>query len=634
MKRPLWRRMPGCRAGVLAVAVAALAACGGGGGDGAAPGAGAGGVAIDCGASCALDTLTAADVERIVSQTVLAAQSRGQAATIAVTDRVGNVLAVYAMAGAPATFRIDGGRGVAGGLEGVAVLPSSFAAISKALTGAYLSSAGNAFSSRTASQIVQQNFNPMEANQAGGPLFGVQFSQLSCSDLMRRDSDGAHGPKRSPLGLAADPGGLPLYRNGRVVGGIGVVADAVYGLDLSIMDTDADIDEILAVAGSSGFAAPAAIRANRITADGRALRYADAPDSAATAAPLAGLPGALVPVAGYFPGAVRAGVPFGVAASGIRRDTGAFADLGAYILVDGTDTNRYPVLAGTDGGLAAAEVQQALRSALAVANRARAQIRSPAGQAAQVTVSVVDSNGVVLGLVRTPDAPVFGTDVAVQKARSAAFLSNPVAAAELLALPDANYVQPPATSSIGAYVTAIRGFLGDPAALGSGLAYSTRAIGNLARPYFPDGIAGTPHGPLSKPIARWSPFSTGLQLDLAHDAIVAAALGGLGTGCTGLPRLMNGLQIFAGGVPIYRNTPGGAVLIGAIGVSGDGIDQDDMVAFLGLANAAAALGGGLGHAPAALRADTLNLSGGRLRYVQCPQAPFNNSSEQNVCAGL
>ena len=54
-----------------------------------------------------------------------------------------------------------------------------------------------------------------------------------------------------------------------------------------------------------------------------------------------------------------------------------------------------------------------------------------------------------------------------------------------------------------------------------------------------------------------------------------------GTGCTGNTRLTNGIQIFPGSMPIYR----GNQLVGAIGVSGDGIDQDDMVAFLGLANA-------------------------------------------------
>ena len=85
-----------------------------------------------------------------------------------------------------------------------------------------------------------------------------------------------------------------------------------------------------------------------------------------------------------------------------------------------------------------------------------------------------------------------------------------------------------------------------------------------------------------------------------------------------------------GGVPVYRN----GLLIGAVGISGDGVDQDDMVAFLGLANAASALGTGFGNAPAAMRADQLSPRGTRLRYVQCPQAPFNDSTEQNVCAGL
>ena len=591
----------------------------------------------DCGASCAQDFLSAADVERILAQTVVAAQANGLLATVAVTDRVGNVLGVYAMTGAAPTFRVDGMRGISGGLEQIDTLPSTFAAISKAITGAYLSSAGNAFSTRTASQIVQENFNPLEANQPSGPLFGVQFSQLPCSDVVRRLTDGDLGPKRSPLGLAADPGGMPLYRNGRVVGGIGVMSDGVYGLDLNISNIDSNPDEILAVAGSTGFWAPDAVRANRITVNGRSLRYSDAPDDAVNATSLTGLPGALVAVGNYFSGSIRNGAPYGVAASGIRADTGAYADLGGYILVDASNANLYPAIAGTDGGLTAAEVQQILRSAIGVANAARAQIRAPAGQAAQVTVSVVDTNGTVLGLVRTPDAPVFGTDVALQKARSAAFLSNTAAAAELQALPVANYPATnatPATSAIAPYVTAMRNFLGNANALSDGTAYSTRAVANLSRPFFPDGISANGNGPLSKPYAQWSPFSTGLQLDLTINAVVAAAGGSNAVGCTGLNRLRNGLQIFPGGTPIYRTVAGVAQLLGAIGVSGDGVDQDDMVAFLGLSDAASILGTGVGQAPAALRADRITLTGGNLRYVQCPQAPFNNSSAQNVCAGL
>lgn len=83
-------------------------------------------------------------------------------------------------------------------------------------------------------------------------------------------------------------------------------------------------------------------------------------------------------------------------------------------------------------------------------------------------------------------------------------------------------------------------------------------------------------------------------------------------------------------MPIYR----GDTLVGAIGVSGDGVDQDDMVAFLGLHNAGVALGGAIGNAGAARRADTLVPQGVRLRYVQCPQAPFRDGDgEQQPCGG-
>ena len=202
---------------VGALLALALLGCGGGeGGDGgptvAAPG---------CSGGCAAATptaLTIAEVNRIVSQAEQEALARGALATIAVVDRSGNVLAVYRM-GAATNVTISSGRGLAlgNGLE-QQLVPSFYAAISKAITGAYLSSEGNAFSTRTASQIVQENFNPGENNSPGGPLFGVQFSSLSCSDVVT-----SVGPKPSPLGLAADPGGLPLYKNGIVVGGIGAV---------------------------------------------------------------------------------------------------------------------------------------------------------------------------------------------------------------------------------------------------------------------------------------------------------------------------------------------------------------------------------------------------------------------------
>jgi uncharacterized protein GlcG (DUF336 family) len=596
---------------LVAVFAAVLAGCGGGAGGGASN------AQIP-----SPNSLTMPDVATVIAQAVAEAKARNAPATIAVVDRVGNVLGIFAMTGAAPTFTISSGTGVVGGLEAVNSLPSAAAAVAKAVTGAYLSSAGNAFSTRTASQIVQSHFNPRESNQPGGPLFGVQFSSLACSDVVQPASAAQLGPKPSPLGLSADPGGLPLYKNGTVVGGIGVISDGLYSVDLNIIDSDTDSDELIAVAGTFGFAAPTDIRADHITVDGRTLRYVD---SEATASNPATAPPLVSPLPGTWINLPVAGVPFDTVASGFAPDPeSAFLGKNAYTLVDGAGVPRFASRSGI-GGLARAEVLAILGSGLDIANRARAQIRRPTGSAAQVTIAVVDTNGDILGLTRTPDAPVFGTDVAVQKARTAGFFSSLTASAGLTGTANAT----PAVA-IAAYVTATRTFLGDPTALANGMAYSNRAVGNLARPFFPDGIEGTPNGPLSKPPAQWSPFNDGLQLDLVFNAVV----GGVGAppGCTTDARIRNGIQIFPGSFPIYR----GPTLIGAVGVSGDGIDQDDMVSFLGLANAGKALGTGIGNAVPAIRADTLvpQGEGTRLRYVNCPQAPFNDSTEQNVCAGL
>lgn len=630
-------------AGLAALALLA-GGCGGGGGNAGS---------ADCVPNCNApgNALTADDVRKVIAQAVGEAQARGAPATIAVVDRVGNVLAVYRMNGARPKFDILSGRGISGGLDGIRdTLPSEAAAIAKAITGAYLSSSGNAFSTRTASQIVQQSFLPGEASAPSGPLYGVQFSQLSCSDVVRHASHGTVGPKRSPLGLSADPGGLPLYKNGTVVGGIGVMADGTYGLDLIITDIDQDTDELIAVAGTFGFSAPADIRAERITADGKTFRYVDSESilsNPAQSAAFASLPGALVRVDGYNEGVVSAGVAFGTPASGYRAADGVFAALGAFTLVDASNAVRFAPRAGAGGGaLSQAEVSRILEEGIRIANRARAQIRRPLGRPAEVSVSVVDLNGDLLGLVRTADAPVFGTDVAVQKARGALLFSLPNAASLVTNLPPARYLSPDgAVSPLGSYVGALRAFVGDGGALDGRTAWSMRAIGLLHRPTYPDGLANTPAGPLSKDFSTWSPFNVGLQLDLVYNQLIrAAAAGDTSTGCAGRASLLdapgtpdaglaiarNGIQIFPGGVPIYR----GQTLVGAIGISGDGIDQDDMVAFLGLANAGAALGTGIGNAPPAMRADQLSPLGTRLRYVQCPQAPFNDSTEQNVCAGI
>lgn len=609
-----------------------LAACGGGQG------------AATPTASPSAQSLSTADVEQVIAQAVQEAQARATPATVAVVDRSGNVLAVFQMHAAQDPVRVDSGRGVAGGLEGISVVPAALAAISKAITGAYLSSGANAFSTRTASQIIEEHFDPGEASQPAGPLFGVQFSNLPCSDLGSRYNGigPATGPQRSPLGLAGDAGGFPLYKDGTLVGGVGVLADGIYGIADTTPDPR-DTDESIALAATIGFDAPDAIRADHVIAGGLSLRYSAATPAtllsqAATApgfAAILGSAGALLAVTGYSDGSVHAGLMFDTPASGMRADTTDFPGLNGYVLVDGANNPRYPARGGSDGLMSAAEVHTLLASALAVANDARAQIREPSGGAANVTISVVDTKGTVLGIVRSPDAPVFGTDVSLQKARTAAFNSSAAAAAALLAVPDAVYLAKGTHSPIGQYVAAARGFFGLPTLLGdAAYAFTDRAGGNLARPFFPDGIDSEPNGPFSKPLQDWSPFSTGLQEDLVNNAIVTHIVFVLGGGpdvaqnCTGIPQLANGMQIFPGSVPIYR----GNTLVGGIGVSGDGVDQDDLVAFMGLYQASQALGT-VNEAPAAMRADQLSHSGVHLRFVECPQAPYLDGQNEDVCAG-
>src|SRR3546814_14779149 len=107
--------------------------------------------------------------------------------------------------------------------------------------------------------------------------------------------------------------------------------------------------------------------------------------------------------------------------------------------------------------------------------------------------------GEVLGIVRSPDAPIFGIDVSLQKARTANFISGPFAAAQLQA----------AAGEVPQFVARLLSFLNDPNALTGQFAFADRSGGNLSRPYFPDGAVGQPNGPLSGPIEQFNPFSPG-----------------------------------------------------------------------------------------------------------------------------
>lgn len=518
-------------------------------------------------------SLTATDVQTIIAQAVSKAVELNVRVTVSVTDQEGHLLGTFQMTGAPATTLVRSVGRAGQGLENVSV-QSQLAAISKAGTAGILSSGGNAFSTRTASFIIQEHFPPGIDNTPGGPLYGVQFSTLACSDV---------AISGLPLGLSGDAGGYPLYRNGVAIGGVGVEGDGLYTVDRVPTDFDQPAEEIIAVAAARGFDTPALIRADNILVAGIRLQFANVANPSLPAQiPFGSLPGVVLdpviatPVSDFIPRTLNG--------------------------ISGQASGRFPTIAGTS--LTAAEVDTILGNAAAIANIARAAIRQPIGSNARVSMAVVDLDGRVLGFFRQLDAPVFGFDVAVQKARSVNFFSRSDAASKLT------------TAGFGSYASRAAA---DGIALNGTIAFSDRAFGFLHRPLFPDGINNTAAGPFSSSLADWSPFNNGLQLDLVRNAILTMPICRTAARtrrnllppcpCTDVPELKNGSQIFAGGIPLYRGT----TLVGGIGISGDGIEQDDLIAAAGAQGFAP---------PAAMRSDQVFVRNVRLPFIKFPPRPY------------
>ena len=507
--------------------------------------------------------LNSTDVQTILQQAASAATALGKPVNIVVTDREANVLGSFAMAGSPASTTLRSVGRLGQGLEG-ATVPAAAAATAKSATAAFFSTSGNAFTTRTAGFIIQEHFPPGISFRAGGPLYGVQFSSLPCGDIKQPSAQ---------LGLSADPGGLPIYKNGVAAGGIGIEGDGLYTVDRDPTDDDQPFEELIAASGIRGYEAPTLIRGDNILVDGIRLPFSNVtnPPAPTTVASIAGATISLPPASEF-----------------VQQVVGGIA---------GEVSPRFfPFIAGTapagPNALTATDVNTIISHAAQQANITRAAIRQPLESNARVTISVVDAAGVVLGVFRQQDAPIFGYDVAVQKARTAAFFSSANAGTNLRA------------TGLGSYVDRA---LADGLRLDGAIAFSARAIGFLHRPFFPDGINDTQAGPFSTPLADWSPFNVGLQLDLVKTNLVAALSGPVAS-CTSVPGLNNGIQIFPGSVPLYRN----GVLVGAIGVSGDGVDQDDLIA---------AAGANGFSPPSGIRSDQIFVRSVRLPFVKFPRSP-------------
>jgi uncharacterized protein GlcG (DUF336 family) len=317
---------------------------------------------------------------------------------------------------------------------------------------------------------------------------------------------------------AVNPGGVPLFKQGAVVGGVGVVGPS------------AAVAEYAAFSGVAGAGfGPAPASPGVVIIDGIALPFVN-----------------------------QTSIPAGYGAGG--------AD-GTYV-VGPLDAPGPPpegdLVAphdGAIGGLTHDQVRQIVDAAVAAGNITRAVIRLPLGSRARFAIAVADLDGTVLALHRMPDATVFSIDVAVAKSRNVIFFSGPNrTTADLPGAP-------------------------------MGTAITNRTISFGAQPFYPPGVDYSTPGPFFDlyKFDTLNPCTQGSQAPNPNQ---------------------NGIVFFPGALPLYRN----GVLVGGLGISGDGVEQDDFVTALAAAGF---------EAPESIRADRVIDQGVRLPYLKFPRNPID-----------
>lgn len=488
--------------------------------------------------------------------------------TVAVVDRAGRILAIYRNPGAdPANDEV---------------------AVGVARTSAFFSHNTAPLSSRTVRFISGVHFPPGVKKAGNAALYGIENTNRGCDfnvlfnpgkcipraksavnagPCNAFDKSGCgpgivtgkpqaydlheEGKHPAPIGLQGpfNTGGLPVNAGGIPLYRIGSF-DVVKG---SLAEGNAKVE----VEGPSYM----------IGAIGVAGLPSERSEFAAFAAAALGVPGVIFPAPSFpelpKPGRVFIdGIRLPYVDQGFRPKgtTQAAAATGSFVIGPGPGgcaPNRYLAGPKASAELSQSEVDTIVRRSVAAAQKTRGYIRLPLNSYARMVIAVSDLSGNLLAIYRMPDATIFSIDVAVAKARNVVYFSGD-GHADLGGVP-------------------------------GGVAVNNRTLGYAGQPLYPAGIDFTDPGPF-------------------FDIFVNDLANACSQGFQEPNANQNGIVFFPGSTPLYRN----GQLVGGLGISGDGVDQDDYVTYNGA---------GEFFPDPSIWADRLKVDGVRLPFLHFPRQP-------------
>jgi uncharacterized protein GlcG (DUF336 family) len=425
-------------------------------------------------------------------------------------------------------------------------------AVALARTGAFFSNDQAPLSSRTVRFISGIHFPPGVVNQPPADLYGIENTNRGCTLINNPAFE-----SQIPPSLALPPSNVPGSGLGILTGKADkndLNATAVNPGGVPIFYKNVVVGGIGVVTSSSNsnVAEYAALVGGTTLRGGAGDNFGPTPAA----------PGVVFIGGIALPFVDQTSLPAGFSAGPVA-GTGSFLVAPANSQGQPPEGDLIPPAAGPLGGLSATDVTQILNNAEATANTTRAAIRLPLGSKTRMVIAVADLDGTIIGLRRMEDSTVFSIDVAASKARNMVYFNSAVrTAADLNGVP-------------------------------MGTAVTNRTISFGAQPLYPPGIDGSNAGP----------FFNLYTMDLANPCTQGFQSGAANSN-------KSGIVFFPGSAGLYRN----GMLVGGLGVSGDGVDQDDYVTS----------GGTTGfEAPANIRADQIMDQAVRLPYFKFPRNPTN-----------